>query len=402
MHPSRRGLFFTLAILIAIQIMSGALAYQNTRNLREDAARVTHSHEVLAAIQTSLTTMIDAETGQRGYLITGNPLYLNPYHDAGVRIGQSLQRVEQLLQADPRQSDRFRILESLIQAKREELARTIALQQKDPMAARRVVLTHLGKNLMDAVRVQAQTIFLEVQLQLSVRERASARSYRVAVTSGLVFFLLGLAMTAWLLRQLLRHLRELAQQHQWLHVILHSIGDGLITCDPAGRVTLMNPAAARMTARDPEQSVGQLLTTVFPMVNGQTDDPVAPPGDRIPREGPAPDRASPTLLVNQAGQSIPVEDRAAPILDAAGHVAGMVLVFRDITDRIRAEREKAALEAQIHKARETEQLGMLAAESRTTSTTSSLPSLAMPIWPPWWWKPTAQRHTTWMPSKPRP
>jgi signal transduction histidine kinase len=64
--------------------------------------------------------------------------------------------------------------------------------------------------------------------------------------------------------------------------------------------------------------------------------------------------------VNQAGQSIPVEDRAAPILDAAGHVAGMVLVFRDITDRIRAEREKAALEAQIHKARETEQLGMLA------------------------------------------
>ena len=229
MHPSRRGLFFTLAILIAIQIMSGALAYQNTRNLREDAARVTHSHEVLAAIQTSLTTMIDAETGQRGYLITGNPLYLNPYHDAGVRIGQSLQRVEQLLQADPRQSDRFRILESLIQAKREELARTIALQQKDPMAARRVVLTHLGKNLMDAVRGQAQTIILEEQLQLSVRERASARSYRVAVTSGLVFFLLGLAMTAWLLRQLLRHLRELAQQHQWLHVILHSIGDGLIT-----------------------------------------------------------------------------------------------------------------------------------------------------------------------------
>jgi PAS domain S-box-containing protein len=128
-------------------------------------------------------------------------------------------------------------------------------------------------------------------------------------------------------------------------VILHSIGDGLVTCDPAGRVTLMNPAAARMAARDPEQSIGQPLTTVFPMVNGQTGERVAPAGDRLPQAGLAPDRASPTLLVNQAGLAIPVEDRAAPILDAAGHVSGMVLVFRDITDRIRAEREKAGAEA---------------------------------------------------------
>jgi PAS domain S-box-containing protein len=360
MHPSRRGLFFTLAILIAIQIMSGALAYQHTRNLRKDAARVAHSHEVVAAVQTSLTTMIDAETGQRGYLLTGNPLYLNPYHDAGVRIGQSVQRVKQLLQADPRQSGTFRIMESLIQAKREELAHTIALQQKDPRAARSIVLTDQGRNLMVAIREQAQTIILEEQLQLSVRERASARSYRVAVTSGLVFFLLGLAMTAWLLRALLRHLRELARQQQALHVILHSIGDGLVTCDPAGRVTLMNPAAARMAARDPEQAIGQPFTTVFPMVNGHADERVTPPGDRLPQAGLTPDRASSTLLVNRAGLAIPVEDRAAPILDAAGHVAGMVLVFRDVTDRIRAEREKAGLEAQIRKARETEQLGMLA------------------------------------------
>jgi CHASE3 domain sensor protein len=122
MHPSRRGLFFTLIILISIQIFSGALAFQNTRNLREDAARVARSHQVIAAIQTVLTTMIDAETGQRGYLITGNRLYLAPYQDAVLRLGQSVQRAKQLLSADPWSSGQCRALESLIQAKREELA----------------------------------------------------------------------------------------------------------------------------------------------------------------------------------------------------------------------------------------------------------------------------------------
>jgi PAS domain S-box-containing protein len=361
------GLFFALGALAFLQIFTGAQAYRNTRQLREDAAWVSHTHEVLQAVQACLTTVIDAETGERGYLLTHDRKYLQPYQEAARKARERLQRVEGLVKDNGPEVIRTRALKGLIKAKLGILDQSLALQAQDPEAALRLLRTGQGKELMDSLRRQVEAIQGEEQALLAARERNSRRGYRAAVLSGAVFFMLGLGMTTALLLLFLRHHRErtqyeqaLEQQRLWLHVTLHSIGDGLITTDGTGRVTLMNPAASRMTGWDPEQAAGKPLGAVFPLVNEQTGEPAASPLDRVLREGVTMDLVKHSALVAKGGRVTPVEDSAAPILDASGRVAGMVLVFHDIVERRRQEEEKAALEAQLQEARQRETLGVLA------------------------------------------
>ena len=107
MNLSIKGLILGLGALIAVLLVSGLLAYQNTRQLRVDAAWVTRSHQVLEALQGTLGAMTDAETGQRGYLLTQDGGYLTPFEAARARLPAELAQ----LRAQPQISDQTRRLD---------------------------------------------------------------------------------------------------------------------------------------------------------------------------------------------------------------------------------------------------------------------------------------------------
>jgi PAS domain S-box-containing protein len=153
--------------------------------------------------------------------------------------------------------------------------------------------------------------------------------------------------------------RTLRNERELLEVTLASIGDAVIATDPDGRISFMNAVAASQTGWDPAQAIGRPLHEVFVIVNESTRLAVENPVERVLREKKVVGLANHTVLIRRDGQSHPIDDAGAPILDPHGHVLGVVLVFRDITERRTAERERARSER-----RKDEFLAMLAHELR--------------------------------------
>jgi PAS domain S-box-containing protein len=127
------------------------------------------------------------------------------------------------------------------------------------------------------------------------------------------------------------------RQREQLHVTLSSIGDAVIVTDPGGVVTFMNPVAEELTGWEPEMAAGQPLERIFHIVNEHTRQRVENPVSKVLREGAVVGLANHTILLPRHGQEIPIDDSGAPIRGADGTIAGVVLVFRDITARKRHE-----------------------------------------------------------------
>jgi PAS domain S-box-containing protein len=132
-----------------------------------------------------------------------------------------------------------------------------------------------------------------------------------------------------------------AERREVLRVTLHSIGDAVITTDVEGRVTYMNPVAETLTGWTQAEATGQTLDSVFRIVNEETRQPVESPAARALREGVVVGLANHTVLIPKVGGERPIDDSAAPISDEQGSVSGAVLIFRDVSEQRRMERERA-------------------------------------------------------------
>lgn len=139
--------------------------------------------------------------------------------------------------------------------------------------------------------------------------------------------------------RIFQHLDELARQREQLSATLRSIGDAVIVTDASGRINSLNPVAESLTAWTDETARGLPLIDVFRIVNEETGATVENPVERVLREGQIVGLANHTLLIAHDGTERPIDDSAAPIHDASGQLAGVVLVFRDVTERRNNERQ---------------------------------------------------------------
>ncbi len=128
-----------------------------------------------------------------------------------------------------------------------------------------------------------------------------------------------------------------------LSTTLRSIGDAVIATDGDGRITLMNGVAESLTGwREPE-ACGKVLSDVFRIVNEQTREVVPSPVARVLETGGIVGLANHTILLARDGREIPIDDSGAPIRAAGSGVEGVVLVFRDVTERKREESRRTFL-----------------------------------------------------------
>ncbi len=135
------------------------------------------------------------------------------------------------------------------------------------------------------------------------------------------------------------------EERERLHVTLASIGDAVISTDAQGRVEFLNPVAEQLVGWRSGEAAGKRLEDVFRIVNENTRQPVENPALRALREGKIVGLANHTVLISKDGTERPIDDSAAPIKDATGNRIGSVLVFRDISERRRAEQGLRASEA---------------------------------------------------------
>ena len=139
--------------------------------------------------------------------------------------------------------------------------------------------------------------------------------------------------------------RAEAEQRERLRTTLASIGDAVITTDPAGRVTNLNAVAESLTGWTTSDAMGRPLDEVFRIVSETTRRPAENPVDKVLKEGVVAGLANHTVLIARDGAERPIDDSAAPIRDTSGTMIGVVLIFRDITEQRKAEREIRASEA---------------------------------------------------------
>ena len=145
---------------------------------------------------------------------------------------------------------------------------------------------------------------------------------------------------------------ELGEEKERLRVTLNSIGDGVITTDAAARLTYLNPVAEQLTGWNNADAAGRPLEEVFKIINEDSRQTVENPATRVLREGIVVGLANHTLLIAKDGHELSIDDSGAPIRVNPKKIAGVVLVFRDVTERRADEGERRAQALELRRANE--------------------------------------------------
>ncbi len=138
--------------------------------------------------------------------------------------------------------------------------------------------------------------------------------------------------------------RELAAEKERLAVTMRSIGDGVIATDLEEKVVLFNKVAEEMTGWTAEEALGKPLGEVFHIVNAVTRQSCDNPVGRVLSSGTVVNLAGHTVLISRSGGELAISDSGAPIRDRESRVVGVVLVFRDVTEKQRVEDELARMQ----------------------------------------------------------
>jgi methyl-accepting chemotaxis protein len=184
-----------LAALLAV----GVVSHDSTAKLIDSSEWVTHSHQVVTGLDELLSALKDAETGQRGYVITGEARYLEPYQGAREVADEKLRQMRELTLDNPRHQQRITALEPLVASKFAELQETIDLRRTQGFAAaEKVVITDRGKSVMDSVRklvgdMKAEEADLLAKRSAEEKNRARRTNLTIILGSFCSFVLLSLA-----------------------------------------------------------------------------------------------------------------------------------------------------------------------------------------------------------------
>ncbi len=178
---------------LVIMAVLSTVAYNNISNLTSTASQVEHTHEVLGELEAVLGWLKDAETGQRGYVITREDRYLEPYNAALDGIAH----VRELTIDNPVQTQRIDDLKPFVDDKFEELLETINLRRNETFeAARDVVLTDAGKSIMDNIRLLLDAMSSAEEVLLVERSAAAESAASTAKTILIAGTVLAVAVLA--------------------------------------------------------------------------------------------------------------------------------------------------------------------------------------------------------------
>jgi PAS domain S-box-containing protein len=343
----RRLLLRLVALpIIALALLAMTLAY-GFQKVQQSDRRVDRSDQVIAHANNLVKLVVDEETGLRGFLVTHDPVFLEPYNQAKQHVEPEFTTLFTMVRRDPEQTAKLRRVQTAVRGWQQSVAQTFSLSASDmePQMLER-------KREMDAVRAAADDFLAN---ENSIRASRAFSSLRVDELS--LYGLIGLAallatLLAWEIRRLILKLtatynlqiKEVQRRRddsyareQWLNTTLRSIGDAVIACDPGGKVVFMNGIAEQLTGWKEAEAQGLPLANIFVIFNRRTRAVVENPVDVVQRLGKTVGLANHTILVSKDRKEFHIDDSAAPILDKDQRMIGIVLIFRDISERYASE-----------------------------------------------------------------
>lgn len=187
---SKTAIAVALLLPIALIGIPAWLAFRAEHELERSFEMVTRAFAVERAVQSLVSSLVDAETGQRGFLLTRRDVYLQPYETGRARLGQNVSDLRALSAGDPAQQQRLDELQPLIRERVALLDETIALGRRgEHDAALEMVNSDRGKNSMDRIRGLLQVMGDEEHRLLWMHKREASR--QAGRNTILLFTLLG-------------------------------------------------------------------------------------------------------------------------------------------------------------------------------------------------------------------
>jgi PAS domain S-box-containing protein len=355
---SRRAERFFLFSALLLVLLIGILSYRTWTAYHRQREQVAITRQIVQGVDNVFAALLDAETGQRGFLLTGRDVYLEPYEKSLGEITVTLDRLADAVKMRTDQVKRLERLRPLVKDKLDELRQTIDLKRHNGTeTALTVVLTGRGYALMNQTRqvcAEIQNAAYEQLQQQTDETRSSVNQIGFVSTAGsLILFVWlvifwsiiqkGTRQREKLIEDLQRSDIEAKEARDWLQTTISSIGDAVVATDAAGKVTLLNHVAQSLTGWTQAQALDRPLDEIFVITNEETGAIVESPVTKALREGCVVGLANHTHLTAKDGRQIPIDDSAAPIRNGLGSITGVVLVFRDVSHRRGAERaEKEA------------------------------------------------------------
>ena len=342
-RQSRVAITFVISatVLVGSIAMICALAVATVRIHNQ----VLRCRNLVDLVHHMLSTLKDAETGQRGYLLTGNDTYLQPYSDAVKSVNGELASLSEAARTKQLPTEDVAEIIKLSHQKLDELERTINLRRTSGLpAALAVVKDNSGKLIMDALRATTARVLddknSELNASLQYANSLNFYSGLFAVIAGI----LDVLTLIWAYRRIAEEIQsrdaaaiELHRQKNLLQVTLASIGDGVMVTDMQGRITFMNEMAKNLTGWGSE-AIQQPCGEVFKIINEESRKAVESPVDKVLLLGKIVGLANHTLLIRKDGSELPIDDSGAPIREPDGTLRGAVLVFRDFSEHKAVER----------------------------------------------------------------
>ncbi len=334
------------ALLLLVAALS--LQLRGTTNI---LFNVELTDQMMADSQTLLRYITDAETGMHGYQITGDRTFLQPYLDAQPSIDSLLQTLPGRI-ADPTLKKQVQQLTLSYQQWRSNFANPLLEAGRSSGLFNDRQFNLAGKREMDSIRQQCdQILHRENNLRTLGSRRARVQVRTTLIVTLLMALILGIALAGSTRESLntvsdaykhtLGELRlksgAIAFEARRLETTLQAIGDGVIVCDPQGRVERINPVAAKLTGWPQEKAIGTPLHSVLRVVNEETREPVEIPASASNNLQRVLSLAAHAILIARSGAEYQIETSLAPIHDDNGDLSGTVLVLRDVTQQRKAE-----------------------------------------------------------------
>ena len=344
-----RLLLRLLALPIAALTVLALLLGYGLQRIQESASTVDRADVVILHSNRLTKLMVDEETGLRGFLLSRNPIFLQPLHDAEQQIEPEFNTLFTMVHR-PDQVARLHRLQDTHRQWEQKAYQDIHSASPDLSTMEQHMLQR--KQDMDSLRVLMDE-FLNIVMGRRAEHAAADIEVNQYARIGLVLLVALVAavltletrrvfhkLTAAYNRQIQEiELRgaESYVREQWLNTTIRSIGDAVIACDTDGKVDFMNLVAEQLTGWKEADAKKRSLHEIFPIFNEDTRAAVENPVDKVRRLGTVVGLANHTFLVARNGTEVCIDDSGAPIRDSSGKMIGVVLVFRDITERRMSE-----------------------------------------------------------------
>jgi len=354
------------AVLAALVVV---LSFWAFRQIEDSVAARLHTYTLISNANSLLSDITDAETGQRGYSLTGNETLLKPYLAVHDTIEPNLQELRRVSRQKGAQ-ERLDALAPLVKAKLAEMSAIVELRRNRNMTSGLAAAggSTQGLRSMELIRAE-MTGYIRLEEAVLAQDDEELRSnmrrlFASIVVASLFMFLLAISFAYLIYRETRHRVKDIVHREtqdllgvqeklnkqlqqttiaaeiseEKLAITLNSIGDAVIATDAEGRVTLLNPLAQQLTGWTLAEAIERPVEEIFVIIDQETRQPSVVPVRETLARNMTHALASRTVLVSRDGTERDIADSCAPIRTSSGEMVGAVLVFRDVTERARLDK----------------------------------------------------------------